>query len=341
MRSTPSSNSRRSPSIISPAVSRRRGEPGRWRAPPAARAASRPVSQRTASRKALVERVNHRSRDSSLHRTSDHHGLAAHLVRLASHEDGVTRPCADRHRRRLQPGERHPPAHELGARARRTSTSRGCRPTSPGDWEDRLAAYDGVWIAPASPYRSMDGAAGGGVATRASAESRWSAPEAASSTRSSSSRATSSGTETPTTLKRAPTRRDWSITALACSLVGQDAAGGAGPRTRAARLYARDRATEPYYCNYGVNPDYRLQFEACGLRVSGVGAEGEIRIVELPEHPFFVATLFLPQARSTPRAPPAARRLRGRGRRLSRSPRPPLARQTLTRGLASYRQRLP
>jgi len=58
-------------------------------------------------------------------------------------------------------------------------------------------------------------------------------------------------------------------------------------------------AIEPYYCNYGVNPDYRLQFEASGLRVSGVGSEGEIRIVELPEHPFFVATLFLPQARST------------------------------------------
>lgn len=29
---------------------------------------------------------------------------------------------------------------------------------APGDCEERLAAYDGVWIAPASPYRSMDGA---------------------------------------------------------------------------------------------------------------------------------------------------------------------------------------
>jgi CTP synthase (UTP-ammonia lyase) len=37
--------------------------------------------------------------------------------------------------------------------------------------------------------------------------------------------------------------------------------------------------------------------------VSGVGSEGEIRIVELPEHPFFVATLFLPQARSTAATP--------------------------------------
>ena len=27
-----------------------------------------------------------------------------------------------------------------------------------GDWDDRLSRFDGLWIAPASPYRSMDGA---------------------------------------------------------------------------------------------------------------------------------------------------------------------------------------
>jgi len=75
------------------------------------------------------------------------------------------------------------------------------------------------------------------------------------------------------------------------------------PRTRAARLYGSTDATEDYYCNYGVNHDYRLRLEAHGLRVSGVGGEGEIRIVEIPDHPFFVATLFLPQARSTAARP--------------------------------------
>ena len=30
--------------------------------------------------------------------------------------------------------------------------------TVAGGPEERLAAFDGVWIAPASPYRSMDGA---------------------------------------------------------------------------------------------------------------------------------------------------------------------------------------
>jgi CTP synthase (UTP-ammonia lyase) len=75
------------------------------------------------------------------------------------------------------------------------------------------------------------------------------------------------------------------------------------PRTRARLLYGAEEAAEDYYCNYGVNPDYRLRLEASGLRVSGLGGEGEIRIVELPEHPFFVATLFLPQARSTATRP--------------------------------------
>jgi len=37
--------------------------------------------------------------------------------------------------------------------------------------------------------------------------------------------------------------------------------------------------------------------------VSGLGGAGEIRIVEIPDHPFFLATLFLPQSRSTASRP--------------------------------------
>jgi CTP synthase (UTP-ammonia lyase) len=70
------------------------------------------------------------------------------------------------------------------------------------------------------------------------------------------------------------------------------------PGTRAAACYRAATSIEDYYCNYGVNPDYRPRLEAGGLTVSGVGPDGEIRIVELPSHRFFVATLFLPQTRS-------------------------------------------
>ena len=73
--------------------------------------------------------------------------------------------------------------------------------------------------------------------------------------------------------------------------------------TRASALYGVTETTEDFFCNYGVNPDYHRRLEAGGLRVSGLGGAGEVRIVELPDHPFFLATLFLPQARSTAASP--------------------------------------
>lgn len=62
-------------------------------------------------------------------------------------------------------------------------------------------------------------------------------------------------------------------------------------------------AEEDFFCRYGVNPAWAERLQQAGLRVSGVGDDGEMRIVELPDHPFFLPTLFLPQARSSASAP--------------------------------------
>ena len=93
------------------------------------------------------------------------------------------------------------------------------------------------------------------------------------------------------------------VTALACSLVGQTHEVRIVPDSLAGRLYGRTAVPEDYYCNYGLNGVYRARLEQAGLRVSGVGTDGEVRLVELPGHPFFVATLFLPQSRSAVGAP--------------------------------------
>jgi CTP synthase (UTP-ammonia lyase) len=85
--------------------------------------------------------------------------------------------------------------------------------------------------------------------------------------------------------------------------VGQEQTVRLVAGTEAARLYGASAATEAYYCAYGVNGDYLERLVDGGLRVSGVGEDGEVRIVELPGHPFFLATLFLPQARSTAASP--------------------------------------
>jgi CTP synthase (UTP-ammonia lyase) len=52
---------------------------------------------------------------------------------------------------------------------------------------------------------------------------------------------------------------------------------------------------EEYHCNFGFYPDYYSMLESGELKVSGVDADGDVRIVELSEHPFFVATLFQPE----------------------------------------------
>lgn len=96
-----------------------------------------------------------------------------------------------------------------------------------------------------------------------------------------------------------PTAPHLAITALACSLVGQEHSVYLLPGSRAETLYGVRSAVESYYCHYGLNPEYRDRLQAAGFQVSGVDADGEARIMELPGHPFYIGTLFVPQARSS------------------------------------------
>jgi CTP synthase (UTP-ammonia lyase) len=93
------------------------------------------------------------------------------------------------------------------------------------------------------------------------------------------------------------------ISRLECSIAGQTRTVRITPSTTTGRAYGRKEAKEAFRCNFGLNPKYRAQLLREPLRVAGVDDEGEVRIVELGNHPFFVAALFLPQLSSTPAAP--------------------------------------
>ena len=60
---------------------------------------------------------------------------------------------------------------------------------------------------------------------------------------------------------------------------------------------------ERFQCSYGLNPRFRDRFADGKLDITGVDLQGEARIVELADHPFYVATLFLPQLSSTSEKP--------------------------------------
>ncbi len=93
------------------------------------------------------------------------------------------------------------------------------------------------------------------------------------------------------------------VSRLACSLAGRTETVRLVAGTRAGRAYGRGEVVEQYRCSYGLNPGFRDRIVKGGLVVSGVGEGGEARIVELPGHRFYVATLFLPQLASAPDAP--------------------------------------
>lgn len=61
--------------------------------------------------------------------------------------------------------------------------------------------------------------------------------------------------------------------------------------------------SEQFACNYGLNPQFQDKVEKGRLKITGVDLYGEVRVVEILEHPFYVATLFLPQISSAPGSP--------------------------------------
>lgn len=61
--------------------------------------------------------------------------------------------------------------------------------------------------------------------------------------------------------------------------------------------------TEEAQCNYGLQPTLSHLANRGGMQAVGVDTLGEVRAVEVVDHPFFVATLYLPQFRSTPDKP--------------------------------------
>jgi CTP synthase (UTP-ammonia lyase) len=93
------------------------------------------------------------------------------------------------------------------------------------------------------------------------------------------------------------------ISALTCSLAGQTLPVNLEPGSKVAQSYESSRVNEEYYCNFGLNSTHRQAFADGGLHITGIDDDDEARVFELPRHPFYIATLFVPQARSTMEEP--------------------------------------
>ncbi|MDQ3916709.1 MAG: CTP synthase [Actinomycetota bacterium] len=76
------------------------------------------------------------------------------------------------------------------------------------------------------------------------------------------------------------------------------------PGTRAEAAYGKEVITERHRHRYEVNPRFRRKLEDAGLVCSGESPDGTlVEIVELPDHPWFVAGQFHPEFKSRPDRP--------------------------------------
>ena len=82
------------------------------------------------------------------------------------------------------------------------------------------------------------------------------------------------------------------IAPLSCSLVEQRGEVRFEAGSRIAQAYGTLSSDEGYHCNFGVNPDFTAALTDKTLDITAWDAEGDVRGVELQDHPFFVATLF-------------------------------------------------
>ncbi|WP_037772052.1 glutamine amidotransferase-related protein [Streptomyces sclerotialus] len=201
-------------------------------------------------------------------------------------------------------------------------------PTPDAEATEALAGFDAVWLVPGSPYRSEAGAL---AAVRTAREQgipflgtcggfQHALLEFARNV---------CGLAGVSHAENHPEADDLLIVPLTCSLRGHEGAVQVAAGSLAERVLGAERTVERYSCSYGPSPSYLDALRAHGLRFSGVDVSGvdvsgvdesgvdesdvdesgvdesggrgkgagtsEVRMAELPGHPFFLATLFQPE----------------------------------------------
>ncbi|HEU0276898.1 MAG TPA: CTP synthase [Rhodanobacteraceae bacterium] len=201
-----------------------------------------------------------------------------------------------------------PVALRLAGEASGTAMEATWVPTERAGGGDSLVAFDGFWCVPASPYRSMEGAlrairtarergipflgtCGGfqhAILEYARNALGWRDAEHAEVAPPEASRPV--------------------IVPLLCSLVEVTATVQLAAGSRLHLVYGAASVAEGYHCGYGLSGEFRRAIEGGPLHVTAVDAAGDVRGVELANHPFFVATLFQPERGAlVGRVPPPVR----------------------------------
>ena len=157
-----------------------------------------------------------------------------------------------------------------------------------------LSGFDGIWLVPGSPYRSESGALNAIRIAREQAIPFLGTCAGFQHAMLEYARHVC-GLGDVQHAENNPAGEEFLIQPLSCSLVGHEGTVLTTPGSLAARALGSDRSIERYHCSYGLAADYLDALSRHGMRFSGHDADGAVRIAELDDHPFYLATLFQPE----------------------------------------------
>lgn len=161
-----------------------------------------------------------------------------------------------------------------------------------------LGSVDGLWLLPGTPYRDDSAAYAAIEYCRTSATPflgtcggfQYACVELA---RSVAKIAGAAHAETD------PEAEELAVAPLACSLYGERRLVEPVAGTRLAEICGTEPFIGFHWCGYGLDGRMEHRLEAAGVVLSARAQDAGVEAIELPDHPFFVATAFQPQVGAT------------------------------------------
>jgi CTP synthase (UTP-ammonia lyase) len=165
-----------------------------------------------------------------------------------------------------------------------------------------LQKYDGLWCAPGSPYKSMNGAIN---AIQFAREEDYPFIGTCGGFQHAAIEYGRNVLGIQELKDKAFNLYETNeyITALSCSLIGQSKELKVEKTSILSDIYENAEITEKYNCSMELNKAFQYQLDRNGFRVIGVDNEDEARIITIPGKRFYLATLFQPQLSSSPERP--------------------------------------
>jgi len=160
-----------------------------------------------------------------------------------------------------------------------------------------VTGFDGIWVVPGSPYEHRDGVLAAIQAARLNGIPFLGTCGGFQHLLLEFARNVC-GLPGADNAEERPDAASLLIVPLACSLLGEEAAVVVRAGTHAAALMGEGPAVERFFCRYGLDERYLDTLVQHGLVVSGRDETGAVRLVELPDHPFFLGSLFQPELSS-------------------------------------------